>query len=332
MEQHPVPQQISSYEFRLVGDMTLKQFGLVAGGFIIALLFYATPLPGILKWPCIVISAFLGIATAFLPFEERPLQTWIIAFFKAAYSPTQYIWKKRGLLPAYFGEGLAVKATAPTTATQPQPEETKKMRDYLEIFRSPKISMEEEEKNFLDQIQNLFHTLQPPTPSATTVVEVKPIETTQNIKAEPIPQEPVDVPKYPFEMHQEPQYQPIVRYKPRLPGNLYKPIDRAAEAARFVQHIPLPSVPSLPNVLVGMVLDINGKIVQGAIIEIRDSGGNPVRAFRTNALGQFRIVTPLPSDAYEIEIEKEGLKFDIIKVSLVGEVVQPIEIRALGNP
>ncbi len=26
MEQHPIPQQISSYQIKLVGDMTLKQF------------------------------------------------------------------------------------------------------------------------------------------------------------------------------------------------------------------------------------------------------------------------------------------------------------------
>ena len=32
MEQHPIPQQISSYQFKLVGDMALAQFGKTAGG------------------------------------------------------------------------------------------------------------------------------------------------------------------------------------------------------------------------------------------------------------------------------------------------------------
>jgi len=36
MEQHPIPQQISSYQFKLVGDMTLAQFGKAAGGIVIA--------------------------------------------------------------------------------------------------------------------------------------------------------------------------------------------------------------------------------------------------------------------------------------------------------
>ena len=48
MQQHPVPQHISNYEFKLVGDMTLKQFFQLAGGILVALIFYATPLPGII--------------------------------------------------------------------------------------------------------------------------------------------------------------------------------------------------------------------------------------------------------------------------------------------
>ncbi|KKR52786.1 MAG: hypothetical protein UT88_C0021G0001, partial [Candidatus Woesebacteria bacterium GW2011_GWD2_40_19] len=38
MEQHPIPQNISSYQFRLVGDMTLKQFFQLAGGFLVGLI------------------------------------------------------------------------------------------------------------------------------------------------------------------------------------------------------------------------------------------------------------------------------------------------------
>jgi len=36
--EHPIPQQISAYQFRLVGDMTIKQFFQVAAGALIALL------------------------------------------------------------------------------------------------------------------------------------------------------------------------------------------------------------------------------------------------------------------------------------------------------
>jgi len=81
MDQHPVPQQISSYQFRLVGDMTLKQFLELAGGALVGLLFYASSLPGIIKWPLIIISVLFGAALAFLPLEDRPLEIWVLAFF-----------------------------------------------------------------------------------------------------------------------------------------------------------------------------------------------------------------------------------------------------------
>ena len=34
LQQHPVPQHIASYEFKLIGDMTIKQFAYLAGGII----------------------------------------------------------------------------------------------------------------------------------------------------------------------------------------------------------------------------------------------------------------------------------------------------------
>ena len=104
MEQHPIPQQISSYQFRLIGDMTLKQFTYVAGGTLLGLLIYATPLHSLLKWPLILISVGMGAAFAFLPFEERPLSTWFLSFFRSVYSPTVFIWKKVEKPIQYFKE------------------------------------------------------------------------------------------------------------------------------------------------------------------------------------------------------------------------------------
>ena len=94
MEQHPIPQNISSYRFRLIGEMTLEQFGKVAAGCIIAFILYSLPLPGLVKWFLIILSASSGALLAFVPFEGRPLEIWIISFVKSIYSPTEYVWKK----------------------------------------------------------------------------------------------------------------------------------------------------------------------------------------------------------------------------------------------
>lgn len=97
MEQHAVPQDITGFKFKLVGDMTLKQFGELAFGAIMAYIFFASNWNPLLKWPLTVFFGLFGIALAFLPIEERPLDIWIINFFRAIYRPTYYIWKKDNL-------------------------------------------------------------------------------------------------------------------------------------------------------------------------------------------------------------------------------------------
>ena len=80
-----------------------------------------------------------------------------------------------------------------------------------------------------------------------------------------------------------------------------------------------------------MVIDSSGQIIPAAIIEIRDQSGLPVRAIRTNGLGQFTIATPLSSGVYELETEKSGLSFDILKLEVKNQIIAPIEIRARIN-
>ena len=92
MEQHPVPQNVTTFQFRLIGDMTLKQFGYLIGGAIAAYIIFKLPLPFFFTWPLTVCTAVLGFGLAFVPIEERPMDVWVLSFIKNMYSPTQYIW------------------------------------------------------------------------------------------------------------------------------------------------------------------------------------------------------------------------------------------------
>ncbi|KKT34776.1 MAG: hypothetical protein UW23_C0029G0019 [Candidatus Collierbacteria bacterium GW2011_GWA1_44_12] len=94
IQQHPLPQDISSYRFRLIGDMTIKQFAMLAAGIIIAIIFWSSPLPFFFKYPLAFIFLMLGIGSAFVPVQGRPLDQWIVAFIKSIYSPTQYTWRQ----------------------------------------------------------------------------------------------------------------------------------------------------------------------------------------------------------------------------------------------
>lgn len=100
MESHPVPQNVTNFEFHLVGDMTLKQFMYFAAGLVTAYLLFAFlsdkvfPINAI-SWILIVISAGVGTAFAFLPIAERPLDHWVAAFFKAVFTPQRREWKSK---------------------------------------------------------------------------------------------------------------------------------------------------------------------------------------------------------------------------------------------
>lgn len=85
---------------------------------------------------------------------------------------------------------------------------------------------------------------------------------------------------------------------------------------------------SLPNALNGIIMTVNEKLIKDAVVIIKDKNNNPLRALRTNELGQFLVATPLPNGTYHLEIEKEGEEFDILEVELTGDVLSPIEIRA----
>lgn len=113
MEQHPVPQNVTTFQFRLIGDMTLKQFGYLCAGAILAFIAYKLPLPFFFTWPLAFAFAFLGVGFAFIPIEERPMDVWVFSFFKSIYNPTQYVWTKSN-------QGTP-SAPSPTKPTAPSP-------------------------------------------------------------------------------------------------------------------------------------------------------------------------------------------------------------------
>jgi hypothetical protein len=239
--------------------MTLKQFGKLAAGIILALIVYGINPPGFVKWPLICLFVGAGFAMAFLPFNGRSIDAWVVAFFKRIYSPTLYLWqaknKKDSSVP------ITINQTGPANITP--------------AFIPPKAE----------------------TPPVVSIVS-----------------------------------QPVPRPKPTLPFIPKPPVNAAGQRPkpkvepRFLTNMAIPAPPSMPNIIVGYVHTPNKKIIDGAIIEIRESQGIPVRALKTNQLGQFQTATPLSNGSYEIELEKEGYSFDIIKVNLTGQKIPPIEI------
>jgi len=318
VQQHPVPQHISSYEFRLVGDMTLKQFGYLAGGILMGLLLYSLPLAGFIKWPLAFLSGFLGFAFAFMPIEERPLSTWLSAFIKAVFSPTLFIWQKKPKKLEIF-EPIVRQ---PTTLKAPPPDALH-LRQYLTTLPQDRTKnpLDQKEEEFLKQITALFPT-----------TKVKPVSSPKTPSLSVFPKKKVSQPLPVLSKSKKTPPKPPA--KPPIEAFIYRQFRKPrkpAVKAKTSKELPIPIPPPGPNIISGMVFDKNGEIVEGAILEIRNMDGMPVRALKTNKLGQFIIATPLENGQYEIEVEKEGLNFDIIKFEAKGEIIPPFEIREKGR-
>lgn len=394
---HPIPQNVTNFEFHLVGDMTIKQFGYLAIGLAIAFVTFiglAQPFPWI-AWPIIVISAATGAAFAFIPIQERPLDHWMAAFFKAIFHPTKLVYDSKilrkedpyfskrlnfyiknkhagertvgslGVPPPIPGgqtltsmatttaapsqrkpsmaDRLLAGQTAPSTApnapqhansqpqllgsmpsfgapaTPPKPREVPKPADLKKTVDLAKDAQETQSKilkiekqleqikatvaqpgadakYYVDQFQSLLTDLQKLNEHASgtahdlAILANTPVTPTVPAAAAP--------------------YQPA------------PPTPAPAKTANTVK------LTSFPNVINGIVTDSQGNYVEGAIVVAHDKQGLPVRALRSNKLGQFVAATPLPEGPYTIVVEKDNMVFDQVAIELKNEVPQPILVSA----
>lgn len=359
MIEHPIPQNVTSYQFHLVGDMTLKQFLELAGGIVLAWIFWSLGLPQLLRVPLAAFSALLGFGLAFLPVDDRPLDQWLFSFVKAIYGPTILFWKRlpaedflqykprtpdkkealesamkspaagfQTLLAAYQAQA------AGTDATDPLEEPWQARRSSLPgLFSTVVVSKK------LQAETTFPKKLQPPPERPETTVSLHPLSPPENpiavLRGEitlpprqvkippltPVAIEPNDAPNTPPSTTTAPANAPVVVQSAT-------PTTSALMATPSLTSIPVPAAGTYPNMLSGIVFGKDGHVLENAIIELRDAANVPVRALKTNKLGQFGVATPLADGVYELEIEKDGESFDILRIEASGAVMAPIEIRA----
>ena len=85
-----------------------------------------------------------------------------------------------------------------------------------------------------------------------------------------------------------------------------------------------PITSNIPNTISGVARDSAGKLLPGIMIVVEDEDGDPVRAIKTNKLGQFSISTPLPNGNYTVRVESKERKFSPVRVICDGSVLAPI--------
>lgn len=322
MEQHPIPTNVSSYQFKLVGDMTLKQFFQLAGGLLVGILFYSSPLLAIIKWPLAILSGLLGVGLAFLPLEERPLERWIFAFFRAIYSPTLFAWK--------LGSSPSNLFQPEPAGTPAEPQQDAALKDYLSKNNqapTPLGNLDKAESGFLSKLSGLINNLAVPTP--------KPEE--QAPPPQPAPTAPAElkIPETPAVQVAQTQHHIVVEETAPQVTQTSAPVQQvvagnemiSTHQAIFSVDAAPPSPSIYPNVVVGQIVDQDRRIVEGAIMEIRDSAGRPIRALRSNKAGHFITVTQLDNGHYEIITEKDGYEFTPISFDATGTLISPILVQ-----
>jgi len=391
MEQHPIPQDVTGFQFKLIGSMTIKQFAYVATGVILAVILYYLPLKtpfGILfKIFFIPLFGSSGFLIAFLPVEGRPVDIMAANFVKSLFTPNQYVYHKREKIFSFTQITTQSRQTKQNFATPNIKRQINKERELQMIIQNvhgqTHTKLDDKETDFLKKFSDSTQTLTlspqghasasqaviqtaPPvsSPKATTdTLEQQEALLTQQLDEakKAVSDQKQTIPPSTVEKVSllEKQIQTIHAQKQQLEQELHRlqsqlttqkapstqtqpPLVTQPAAApiptspQYVRTIPqgmssnagLPNIADVPNVLVGIVKDPRSNVLPNILVEVKDKGGNPVRAFKTNPLGQFVSATPLSPGSYTIELEdpKKQHKFDSIQIIAENKILLPIEI------
>lgn len=517
MEQHAIPQHIASFEFKLFGNLTVRQFVTLSIPMAVAALFLFSNLPVFLRYSLATIFGAIGLFAALVPIQGRPLDKWVVLFIKAILAPTQRIWVKDIRLPEFLNVVISQQPGGNREAEPIVAGDRDKLKTYLRSLPrgqvSPfdvkeqiavqrlNLSMEGAEGGRLPQAigwvgrpqgvyegalpsvaqaspvsmaasagmpvseseyrgamasalpsisgkkarvrvsqharpyvlqgtekrleKNLHHvgevvkpkvqlasdtnfTLDNIIPIAQPGRRVRLVHGIGKARARKLhfaPPAGFDLSRLPirgearFEVSeglkntldpslfaQEPEKampagrQVIPRFvkhaealQPRKPsinigdspsghvanmaevpremahqadlpvseaGTSEKrqmgdsqvsvhstPLQRGARPAEILSRAQIVPLTNKPNVLSGLIVDGTGVPADGAIITVRDGNGVPVRALKTNKLGQFLSATPLPTGQYMIDVDWENANFEPLSLNVAGEVLAPLAIK-----
>jgi len=262
MNEHPIPRNITGFQFQLIGFMTLKQFGYLALGFIIAFIIFRLPI-SIFRYPLAALVAFIGVAFAFFPIQDRPMEIWVVNLLKSAFSPTRYVWKKEAVIPQVLLQKTAAQKQTIMAQNQKIHEDARmKLSAYLSSLEDQSVSaLDTQEDQSLARITHLM-TEQPATAYQTQRVQ-------HHIVSSPA-----------VAKHIVPKTQPA--------GTLPQHSTRGV---------------SLPLGVVAGLVRTKTDPLANMLIHILNNRGVQVRLLKTNTEGKFTISLPLETGSYHLRVD-----------------------------
>lgn len=146
MQQHLIPQDISGFEFKLVGALTLKQFLYLAGFGILSFIIFVS-IGSFLKWVFIVPLASLGLAFAFFPINGMKFDKWIVIFIRAITSPSKRVWRKEPKIFSFLEPQFAYYLRRPSPRVVEKTADRSQLEAFVAQIKSSK------QKNKLDSME-----------------------------------------------------------------------------------------------------------------------------------------------------------------------------------
>jgi len=325
MDNHPIPQDVTGFQFKLVGEMTLKQFVYLAVGVIIAWIFFSTHLPAIIKLPISLISIILGVFSAFIPIEGRPFDFMIGQYLKALASPNQYVFEK--------GHGeLAIPTTSPILATQKVADQTPIVQQVVPTSSfvntqgpNPISSTPPLEQTITQEIQKDTQELKEELLDANKLKEDKNPSSDTKEKLDELQKKLEETLDHKHNLEEE--LEALHKKLAQVVNTPYVP-KPAAKPATTQPPTPYSMNLDSANVVAGVVKDPRGNVLSNILVEVFDSEKNPVRAFKTNGQGKFASATALKNGSYTVSFEDPTGKntFEPVQIEASGEIIQPLTI------
>lgn len=328
MERHPVPQNIMDVEFKLFGALTIKQFTYAAAGFVIALLFYFTDLPAIIKWIFIGIALLGGLFLAVMKINGQSSTIWVSNFITSMFEPQERLWRKTAVVPDILKEDTP---TRPQASTEISGLVHKKRLDSLPVMPLAQTEVPESEKqliadenNDLNQIDSHFNFLFNELPQVATTSVNPNIIVQQKAVTNPIINKPQSLAagveagqKLADTVYQGSNY--AVPFK-QMQAEVGRPLQTT-----YNQNLDLKAT----NYIKGTIVSPLGEPITGASVYVLDNKGQIIRNSTSQAGGAFAIASGLETGDYLLDIKKEGFKFPRYSVSLKGDKVIEIKLQAL---
>ena len=159
MERHPVPQNLMDVEFKLFGALTIRQFGYLAAGCLIGVMFYFSGLPEILRIIFIGISVGGGLFLSLVKINGQSSTIWLSNFILSMIVPQERLWKKSPIVPEVLKEDPTLKLTTDKDLVKILSSHSK----YGSLPKNPLAGLEKEEtpvdieeKKELEKIEGHF--------------------------------------------------------------------------------------------------------------------------------------------------------------------------------